>query len=124
MHELSIADAILDLARRNVPRGATLRSVRIIAGPMRGVDPQCMELAWQAIGQSDVALRLSVLPWWMECADCGRRWAQPELAERCACGSSQVRPTGGDELQLVSIEVDDDEPERSRSCECKLSKTS
>jgi hypothetical protein len=25
MHELSIAEAILDLARRNVPRGATLR---------------------------------------------------------------------------------------------------
>ncbi|MGD0542685.1 MAG: hydrogenase maturation nickel metallochaperone HypA [Tepidisphaeraceae bacterium] len=124
MHELSIAEAILDLARRNVPLGGTLRSVRITAGPMRGIDPQCMQMAWQAIGQGDVALNLSELPWRMQCADCGRRWEQPELAERCACGSPQVRPVGGDELQLVSIEVDDAEEERSSSCTCKLSKTS
>ncbi|MGD0462234.1 MAG: hydrogenase maturation nickel metallochaperone HypA [Tepidisphaeraceae bacterium] len=124
MHELSIAEAILDLARRHVPHGGTLRSVHMTAGPMRSIDPQCMQLAWQGIGQCDVALRLNVLPWRMQCADCGRRWEQPELAERCACGSPQVHPIGGDELQLVSIEVDDAQEARSSSCTCRLSKTS
>jgi Zn finger protein HypA/HybF involved in hydrogenase expression len=124
MHELSIAEAILDLARKSVPRGGTLRSVRMTSGPMRGIDPQCMQLAWQAMGQRDVTLRLTLLPWQMLCADCGRLWQQPELAERCACGSTRVRPIGGDELRLVSIEVDDAEEERSPSCMYTLSKTS
>lgn len=123
MHELSIAQAILDLARRNVPTGATLRSVRVDTGPMRCIDPRCMEMAWAGIGQTDVSLRLNVLPWRMLCADCGRKWEQPELAERCACGSSNVRPIGGDELQMLSIEVDDAQTDRSASCRSKLSKT-
>jgi hydrogenase nickel incorporation protein HypA/HybF len=125
MHELSIAEAILDLAGRNVPAGATLRSVRVSAGPMRGIDPRCMELAWQGLGRAEVALNLSVRPWRMKCGDCGRQWEQAELAERCDCGSPQVRPIGGDELQLLSIEVDDaEEEERNRPCTCRLSKTS
>jgi Zn finger protein HypA/HybF involved in hydrogenase expression len=124
MHELSIAEGILNLARRNVPYGAVLLSVRVNAGPMRGIDPRCMELAWTALGRSDVSLKLTVLPWRMQCGECGRQWEQAELAERCACGSSRVRPIGGDELQLLSIEVDDaEEIDRRRSCLCKLSKT-
>jgi hydrogenase nickel incorporation protein HypA/HybF len=124
MHELSIAEAILDLARRNVPRGSVLKSVRMVAGPMRGIDPECMQLAWQAMGRDDVVLSMSLLPWQMECSECGRRWQQPELADRCDCGSDRVRPVGGDELKLISIEVDDLDSERSASCACKLSKTS
>jgi hydrogenase nickel incorporation protein HypA/HybF len=122
MHEMSIAEAVLELARRNVPRGATLRGVRMLAGPMRAIDPECMEMAWQGLGQTNVALKLNILPWQMQCAACGLQWQESELAEQCACGSTQVRPIGGDELQLLSIEVDD-EAERSQSCKCKLSKT-
>lgn len=124
MHEMSIAEAIWDLAQRHLPSGTILRGVSVRAGPMRGIDPQCMELAWRGVRQGDAALRLNILDWRMECADCGRRWEQPEFAGQCACGSSQVRPIGGDELQLISIEVDDVETERSRSCTCRLSKMS
>ena len=119
MHEMSIAESILDVARRNVPQGATLRSVRMIAGPMRSIDPQCMQMAWAGIGQKDVTLKLSLLPWRMKCGDCGRLWEQPDLAERCTCGSTQVRPIGGDDLQVLSIEVDDAEIERSQPCKCR-----
>ncbi|MGA3065527.1 MAG: hydrogenase maturation nickel metallochaperone HypA [Tepidisphaeraceae bacterium] len=124
MHELSIAEAILDLARRSVPRGATLRSVRIVAGPMRAIDPDCMQIAWQGLGQANIALNLSILPWQMQCAACGLQWEQTDLPQQCPCGSTHVRPLGGDELQLLSIEVDDPEPKRCSSCKCKLSKTS
>jgi Zn finger protein HypA/HybF involved in hydrogenase expression len=128
MHELSIAQSVLDLARSHVPDGATLQSVRMVAGPMRCIDPECMQLAWQAISQDQVVMNLIVLPWKMQCADCGRQWEQAELAQTCACGSARIRPVGGDELQLLSIEVDDTEddtePERNPSCRCRLSKTS
>jgi Zn finger protein HypA/HybF involved in hydrogenase expression len=107
MNEQSIAEATLELARDGVPAGATLRSVQMIVGPMRGIDPQFMHLAWQALGQADVALMVCVLPWTLQCAACGRRWEQPELAERCDCGSAKVTPIGGNELELHSIEIDD-----------------
>jgi len=124
MHELSIAQSVLDLARSHVPPGATLLSIRMVAGPMRCIDPDCMQTAWLGIGQEDVTLNMTVLPWKMRCADCGREWEDAELARTCACGSSRIRPIGGDELQLLSIEVDDAESERNPSCRCRLSKTS
>lgn len=124
MHEMSIAQSILDLARSNVPAGAVLRSISVVAGPMRGIDPECMQLAWQAIGQDEVMLKLMVLPWRMRCAGCGKEWEEPQLAEVCSCGSSEVRPVGGDELQLRSIEVDDSQTDGSPAWKSKLSKMS
>ncbi len=99
--------------------GAVLRSVRISAGPMRGIDPQCMELAWRALGQSAVTLKLNVLPWHMHCDDCGHHWSQVELGNHCLCGSSRVRPLGGDQLKLMSIEVDDAPASRSELCKSR-----
>lgn len=111
MHEMSIAEAIWDLARRHVPENAVLRTVRMRAGPMRGIDPQCMLWAWQALtserAEGSIALEIDSLPWQLHCPACGAKWQAPELTQQCSCGSDQVRPVGGDELQLVSIEVDD-----------------
>jgi len=127
MHEMSIAQAILDLARGHVPSGAVLRTVRVRVGPLRGIDPQCMQWAWDALmaeqpsAAGPPALELTTLPWQMRCAGCGRQWESEQLPERCACGSDRVRLIGGDELQLVCIEVDD-QP-RGVVCKSKLSKT-
>lgn len=112
MHEMSIAEAIWDLARRHVPEGGVLRAVRLRAGPMRGIDPPSMQWAWQALmhehANEKVLLEMESLPWRMKCGGCGTEWTAAELAESCICGSDRVRPIGGDELQLVSIEVDDE----------------
>jgi len=111
MHEMSIAGAIWNLALSHVPPDATLRFVHVKAGPMRGIEPQSMEWAWQALmadeGDEHIGLKLTTLPWRMRCAVCERQWEADELEERCQCGCGQVRLVGGDELQLVSIEVDE-----------------
>ncbi len=111
MHEMSIAEAIWDLAHSQVPPGAILRIVRVRAGPLRAIEPQSMQWAWEALsgerGACDIALELTTLSWRMRCEACGRQWNAPEIAERCGCGSACIRLVGGDELQLVSIEVDD-----------------
>jgi len=123
MHEMSIAPAILDLARQHVPKGAALRTVRVCAGPLRAIDEQSMQWAWQALmdeqSAGPIALELTILPWKMRCSECGAEWESAEAAWRCSCGSTEVRPSGSDRLQLVSIEVDDVETpmlERSSSC--------
>jgi Zn finger protein HypA/HybF involved in hydrogenase expression len=119
MHELSIAQAILELAAAHVPTGARLCAVRVSAGPMRGIDPQCLQAAFNALNpdnpQQAVRLDLLELPWPMRCDDCGRSWTTDQLDSHCTCGSTRVRPTGGDDLELLSIEIDTPVLQRSAS---------
>ena len=119
MHELSLAQSILELAKQHVPPGNSLRGVRVAAGPLRGIDPLCMQAAFNAVARQrllhGVKLELQNLPWSIRCDDCQRSWETDDLPESCACGSKRVRPVGGDELQLVSIEVDEFEPARNAS---------
>ena len=46
MHELSIAESLLRLAEEHAPRGAYVRIVRISAGPLRAIDPEAMQWAF------------------------------------------------------------------------------
>lgn len=110
MHELSIAESILRLADEHVPRGAALHAVRIAAGPMRGIDPESMQLAWKGVTDSragKIALELETLPWTLRCPQCDREWTSREIDARCACGCDRPYPVGGDELRLLSIELED-----------------
>ena len=111
MHELSIASSILELARKHVPRGLVLLSVKVQAGPMRGIDPDAMELAWRAcatLDESDIPIiDLELLPWRLLCPDCGREYTAETAFAPCRCGGVRAQPIGGDELSVVSIEVDE-----------------
>ena len=112
MHELSLASSVLEIAWRSVPRHARLRVVRVIAGPMRAIDPDAMQFAWQSVtaeaGDEKVQLELDLRPWTLRCPECGRAWNSEQLVCACfACGCNRAFPLGGDELQVVSIEVDE-----------------
>jgi hydrogenase nickel incorporation protein HypA/HybF len=113
MHELSLAGSVLAIARRAVPPGAALRSVRVVVGPMRAVDPDAMQFAWQAVtardGAERVRLELDLRPWTLRCPECGSEWDNARIDCACAaCGSNRAFPPGGDELQVASIEVDEE----------------
>lgn len=112
MHEYSIAESVHRIAAANTPPGATLRRVTLEAGPMRGIDPQAMQWAWQALLGAEVELQLITLPWRVRCADCETVFQADDPLETCACGSDRTRPVGGDELRVTAIEVD----ERSVPC--------
>lgn len=109
MHELSIANAILDVARRNVPHGWSLKTVRVIAGPMRAIEPLAMQFAWESIIAVEaipgIEMDLRLLPWRLRCPDCGNEWTDPELKLTCICGCTRAFPVGGDELSVDAIEV-------------------
>ena len=109
MHEISIAQAILELAQSHVPAGSVLRKVHVLAGPMRAIDPLAMDLAWRALTDDadPPQLALDLHPWTVECVQCGRRRTSDTLESTCSCGCRRSFPVGGEELQLTSIEVDD-----------------
>ena len=111
MHELSIAQALVDLAVAHRPEGSKVRAVKVRAGPLRGIDPEALRWAWESVrGDGDCAtatLDVNVLPWRMRCGQCGKEWSAEEMEFQCACGSDRVFPVGGDELILDSLEVDE-----------------
>ena len=119
MHELSIAAAVLELARREVPPACVLTGVNVVAGPMRAIEPEAMQFAWTAIltdaKLSDVRLELRTNDWSLQCPSCGARWMSSDLNSTCACGKARGFPIGGDELQLVSIDVDECKQENSHA---------
>ncbi len=111
MHELSIARSLLGLVRESVPVGAVVRSAQLRVGPLQAVEPDAMKLAWRAATEGTVfegaELSLTLVPWALCCRECGRSWSSENWSDPCTCGSCRVDPVGGDELTLVSIEVDE-----------------
>lgn len=110
MHELSIAESVLELARKHVPAGSLLRKVSIRVGRLRAIDELAMELAWSAVldgaPEGRVALEMNLLPWKLKCPDCQRVFDAEDYPASCACGGGAAMPIGTDELQLESIDVD------------------
>ena len=115
VHEFSIADALAAQILRRAPAGRRVREVEIRVGALRGLEPAAMEMCWEAVTH-DTALAGSVLvmdmrPWTLTCPACGRAWESPVPFAECSCGEASPRPTAGDELDLVSMTVDDDDDE-------------
>jgi len=112
MHEFSIAQALLEQVRNHAPAGSVVRCVVMEVGPLQGIDPEAMRWAWQAATAGSplqqAELQVHQLPWRMECETCGREWSAADMEGQCACGSQQVHPSGGSELLLRSLTVDDE----------------
>lgn len=117
MHELSLADSVLEIAVRNTPGGSVLRGVKLRAGPRRMIDREAMMLAWRAVlgarGMSgDVVLELTLEPWSLRCPGCGVTYTSDSHEGLCgACGRSGS-VVGSNDLQITTIVVDDGEEKR------------
>ncbi|QNN24058.1 hydrogenase maturation nickel metallochaperone HypA [Planctomycetales bacterium ZRK34] len=110
MHELSIANELLNVVNENTPPGARVVSLSVQAGAMQAIDADALQFAWQAVTQDDSLegsrLEVELLPWRLECDQCDRVWESPEAFEPCTCGNVRPKVTGSDELLLVSLDVE------------------
>lgn len=129
MHELSLAQALLDLAVRYA-EGRRIAVLRVRVGAVSGVVADSLAFCFDFVSRGTLAegarLELEEVPLRLRCGRCGaelpaeeRAGLQPGEAyalarERgCACGSHDVQIVGGREFQLVEIEVQETEDERS-----------
>ncbi len=115
MHEFSIAEALAGQVRRHAPPGRRVRGVEIRVGALRGIEPEALQMGWQAVtaetALEGATLEIDSLPWTLDCRTCARSWTSDVPFVTCECGDSAPVPTGTDELDLVSLTVDADEPE-------------
>jgi len=112
MHELSIAEALLDQVRRHAPPGSRILSVSVEAGAGQSIEEDCLQLAWQALTRDTelghAVLHVTTLPWTLKCNTCNRTWQSPDPLNPCPCSSSNTQASASHELHLLSIEVDND----------------
>ena len=119
MHELGIACALVEAAeaeaRKHNARRVLGVSCRI--GAIRQVMPDALRegFALAASGTLAVgaALHVTVTGMMLDCSDCACKEELPAWAFECPrCHSMNVRLSGGDDLELTSVELEvpDDGP--------------
>jgi hydrogenase nickel incorporation protein HypA/HybF len=110
MHELSIAGAVVDTALRHAEDRRVL-VVTLRVGEMRQVIPDSLAFYWDIVARDSLAegarLEQIVVRTRMRCGACAHEW-EPELMFRCPeCGGAG-EVLAGDELEVDSIEVEED----------------
>jgi len=114
MHELSLAQNVLEIVQQYVPEGnhAVVKTVKMKVGDLSGVVVESLTFCFEAItsGTSLEGARLDVerVPLRCRCGSCGLESEIHDNIFRCGeCGSTGIEIISGRELQVLEIEVDD-----------------
>lgn len=112
MHELSLADAVVAIARDHA-RGRRVRAVEVKVGRLRQVVPDALEFAFELVAAGTevegAELRVEHVPVRVRCARCAAENEAPEFPLACAaCGGLDVEVVAGDELLVESLEIEEE----------------
>lgn len=112
MHELGIANEILDVAVAEAERHAAKKvtSILLRVGVLRAVEPEHLSFLFAHLARGTKAdgARLETLeePVRVECPACGVVEAHSIAWECPRCRKAVASATGGDALEIVSLEID------------------
>lgn len=113
MHEMSLAEGILDLIEDAARREGfgRVRTVFLEIGRLSSVEPEAMAFCFDAVIRGTLAdgakLEISAVPGTGFCLDCGRETALEALYDACEhCGAAPVRVTGGTEMRVRELDVE------------------
>ena len=113
MHELGVANEILDVALAEVGRHAAKRvtSIRLRVGVLRAIEPENLSFLFEHLARGTTAegalLEIVEEPVRVECPACGPTEARAFTFECPRCKGSGVSVTGGDSLSILSLDIDD-----------------
>ena len=113
MHELSLSSAIVNTVVKHA-RGRRVTVVDLRVGKLRQVIPDTLEFYFEFVARGTVCegarLEQEVIDACLTCNSCGHEWEIEIPAFRCPqCGGSEVVIASGDEFQVESIELIEDE---------------
>jgi hydrogenase nickel incorporation protein HypA/HybF len=114
MHELSIAESIVEAVRQHeaVRGGRRVARIGVRVGETSGVNAEalafCFDIAIRGTFLEGAALDLDRVPVVFRCESCGHEFEPVEFDPRCPrCGDERGRLVGGDELALAYLELED-----------------
>ena len=113
MHELGVANEILDTALSEAVRHAAKRvtSIRLRVGVLRAIEPENLSFLFGHLARGTTAegalLEIVEEPVRIECPTCGPSEARAFTFECPRCKGSGVSVTGGDALAILSLDIED-----------------
>lgn len=120
MHELSVAQSIVDIIEQHVPAHdlPKVRSIRLRIGTAAGIVVDSLEFSFGVITNETpldhAALAVESVPFLIRCKQCGKESTNEQGIVLCSnCGSNDTKVIAGTELQIEAIELDDSSPETS-----------
>lgn len=113
MHEYSIVQNLIDLCEQNAEQNGASKVHRVVVGigQLSSVEPQLLKTAFDTFKldtiASDAIMEIKNIMLKSECSDCGCEF-EPSLDNfLCTkCGSSNTKLISGDELLLLSLEIE------------------
>lgn len=120
MHELSIAQNIVDIIHQYVPLNERqrVRSVFTIVGEHSGIVADSLTFSYQAITAAtdlqNSALVIEHVPFTVRCKECGAESRTEMGSIQCpACKGLDTQVLSGTELRVSEIEMEDEPKEPS-----------
>jgi hydrogenase nickel incorporation protein HypA/HybF len=111
MHELAIAESVVDIAVRPA-RGRQVVRVELEVGHLRQVVPAALEFAFGLVARGTTVegaeLCMREVPAAGRCRSCGADTPLPGFPLACSsCGGFDVEVTQGAELRVESLELEE-----------------
>ena len=114
MHEMSIANSVIQTIRAEARRraGVRVRRVGLKIGELAGVDPDALRFCFEILAQdtelSGMELEIEFSRRRHRCPTCGRTFIIENYQLQCPqCGEPKTEYLSGDELELAYVEVED-----------------
>jgi hydrogenase nickel incorporation protein HypA/HybF len=117
MHEMGIANSILETVGKELQRYPGSRPVKVGVriGELAAVDPEALSFSFEALTKDTewegLALEIEFRPRRHRCQGCLREFDVKDYDFQCPqCGEMNSECIGGEELDLAFLEVEEYEP--------------
>ncbi len=113
MHELSVAESALKIARRVSAAHGNVKvtGIRLSVGSFDHLDDEALCFAFEMLADETVcrgaAIAIERHPFKATCGACGEKSESEGIAEVCpACGSAELKWEGEEATRVVSVDLD------------------
>ena len=113
MHEMSIAQGILDIVLKTAAEHSAVKvtCIKLLIGKMTQVEPESLNFGFEVLSAGTVAeganVEITIVPLVGECNSCGQRFTVENYSFFCPfCNSASVLVISGRELAVDYVEVE------------------
>lgn len=113
MHEMSIAQGILDIVLKTAAEHNAVRvsCIKLLIGQMTQVEPESLKFGFAALSAGSIAdganVDITIVPLVGECNSCGQQFTVEQFSFLCPhCNSASVVVVSGRELAVDYLEVE------------------
>ena len=114
MHELSIAQSILEAVQAEAGRrpDARICKVGLRVGELAGLDPESLRFGFEILVRETeldgLQLEIERCPRRQRCPRCGNEFVTRDYETTCpGCGTVRTECIGGDELEIAYLEIEE-----------------